>query len=70
MFIKQFISTLTTRVIHGNWKANSNYLLPCYVDNSNVACACLIDIGSGTVTSYTPLPATLELRFCGEIYLQ
>lgn len=53
-----------------NWKANSNYLLPCYVENSNVACACLINIAEGTVSSYTPLPATLELRFCAEIYLQ
>lgn len=52
-----------------NWKANSNYLLPCYVVNSNVACACVIDIEQGTVNSYTPLPATRELRFCGEIYL-
>ena len=52
-----------------NWKANSNYLLPCYVDNSNVACACLINIAEGTVNSYTPLPATTELRFCGEIYV-
>lgn len=52
-----------------NWKASSNYLLPCYVDDSNVACACVIDIATGTVNSYTPLPATLELRFCGEIYL-
>lgn len=52
-----------------NWKANSNYLLPCYVIDSNVACACVIDIEKGTVNSYTPLPATLELRFCGEIYL-
>ena len=52
-----------------NWKANSNYLLPCYVDNSNVACACMINITEGTVESYTPLPATAELRFCGEIYL-
>lgn len=52
-----------------NWKANSNYLLPCYVENSNVACACMINITEGTVNSYTPLPATRELRFCGEIYL-
>lgn len=52
-----------------NWKANSNYLLPCYAVNSNVACACVIDIEKGTVDSYTPLPATAELRFCGEIYL-
>lgn len=52
-----------------NWKANSNYLLPCYVIDSNVACACMIDNNKGTVNSYTPLPATLELRFCGEIYL-
>ena len=52
-----------------NWKANSNYLLPCYVDGSNVACACMINITEGTVESYTPLPATVELRFCGEIYL-
>ena len=52
-----------------NWTANSNYLLPCYADNSNVACACLINIAEGTVNSYTPLPATTELRFCGEIYL-
>ena len=52
-----------------NWTANSNYLLPCYVDDSNVACACMIDITTGTVNSYTPLPATAELRFCGEIYL-
>lgn len=52
-----------------NWKANSNYLIPCYVENSNVACACLIDITKGTVNSFTPLPATRELRFCGEIYL-
>ena len=52
-----------------NWKANSNYLIPCYVVNSNVACACVIDIEKGTVNSYTPLPATSELRFCGEIYL-
>ena len=52
-----------------NWIANSNYLLPCYADNSNVACACLINIAEGTVNSYTPLPATTELRFCGEIYV-
>lgn len=52
-----------------NWKVNSNYLLPCYVENSNVACACVINIAEGTVNSYTPLPATRELRFCGEIYL-
>lgn len=52
-----------------NWKANSNYLLPCYVENSNVACACIIYIEEGTVNTYTPLPATSELRFCGEIYL-
>ena len=52
-----------------NWKANSNYLLPCYVDNSNIACACKVDLTEGTVYAYTPLPATLELRFCGEIYL-
>ena len=52
-----------------NWTANSNYLLPCYVENSNAACACVIDIATGTVNSYTPLPATAELRFCGEIYL-
>ena len=52
-----------------NWKASSNYLLPCYVDNSNVACACKIDLTEGTVYAYTPLPATIELRFCGEIYL-
>lgn len=52
-----------------NWKANSNYLIPCYVEDSNVACACMIDITKGTVNSYTPLPATRELRFCGEIYL-
>ena len=52
-----------------NWKADSNYLLPCYADNSNVACACIIDIADRTVKSYTPLPATTELRFCGEIYL-
>ena len=52
-----------------NWKANSNYLLPCYVENSNVACACAINIAEGTVNSYTPLPATREVRFCGEIYL-
>lgn len=52
-----------------NWTANSNYLLPCYVENTNVACACVIDIATGTVNSYTPLPATAELRFCGEIYL-
>ena len=53
-----------------DWKVNSNYLLPCYVIDSNVACACVIDIGKGTVNSYTPLPATSELRFCGEIYLR
>ena len=52
-----------------NWKADSNYLLPCYADNSNVACACLINLKEGTVESYTPLPATSELKFCGEIYL-
>ena len=52
-----------------DWKANSNYLLPCYVDNSNVACACKVDLVEGTVYAYTPLPSTLELRFCGEIYL-
>ena len=52
-----------------NWKVNSNYLLPCYVEDSNVACACKINISDGTVNSYTPLPATAELRFCGEIYL-
>ena len=56
-------------ILPNNWKANSNYLLPCYVENSNVACACVIDIEQGTVNSYTPLPATGELRFCGEIYL-
>ena len=52
-----------------NWEANSNYLLPCYVIDSNVAYACMIDIAKGIVNSYTPLPATSELRFCGEIYL-
>ena len=52
-----------------NWKVNSNYLIPCYVENSNVACACMINIAEGTVNSYTPLPATKELRFCGEIYV-
>lgn len=64
------VSTKTSIfTLPNNWKANSNYLLPCYADNSNVACACMIDIGKGTVNSYTPLPATSELRFCGEIYL-
>ena len=64
------ISTRTTIfTLPNNWKANSNYLLPCYVADSNVACACVIDIGAGTVKSYTPLPTTGELRFCGEIYL-
>lgn len=67
------IDAVSTRTpiftLPNDWKVNSNYLLPCYVDNSNVACACVIDIETGTVKSYTPLPATLELRFCGEIYL-
>ena len=53
-----------------DWEANSNYLIPCYAENSNVACACLINIGTGTVNAYTPLPTTAELRFCGEIYLR
>lgn len=52
-----------------DWKANSNYLLPCYVYDSNIACACKIDLVTGTVYSYTPLPSGAELRFCGEIYL-
>ena len=52
------------------WKANSNYLLPCYTPNSNSAYACMIDITTSDVKSYTPLPSGGELRFCGTIYLQ
>ena len=52
-----------------DWKASSNYLLPCYVDQSNIACACMINITEGDVYAYTPIPATNELRFCGTIYL-
>ena len=52
-----------------NWKASSNYLLPCYVDKSNIACACMVNITEGDVFAYTPIPATNELRFCGTIYL-
>ena len=52
-----------------NWKASSNYLLPCYVDKSNIACACKVNIAEGDVFAYTPIPATNELRFCGTIYL-
>ena len=52
------------------WKVNSNYLLPCYVSNSNSAYACVIDIDTSDVKSYTPLPSGVELRFCGTIYLQ
>ena len=51
------------------WKTNSNYLLPCYASNSNSAYACMIDIDTSDVKSYTPLPSGGELRFCGEIYL-
>lgn len=52
------------------WKAGSNYLLPCYASNSNSAYACVIDIDTSDVKSYTPLPNGGELRFCGTIYLQ
>lgn len=52
-----------------NWKASSNYLLPCYVDQRNIACACMVNITEGDVFAYTPIPATNELRFCGTIYL-
>lgn len=52
------------------WKVNSNYLLPCYASNSNSAYACVIDIDTSDVKSYTPLPSGVELRFCGTIYLQ
>ena len=51
------------------WKTNSNYLVPCYASNSNSAYACVIDIVTSDVKSYTPLPSGVELRFCGTIYL-
>lgn len=51
------------------WKVDSNYLLPCYLLNSNSAYACIIDLGSSDVNSYTPLPSGGELRFCAEIYI-
>lgn len=51
------------------WKASSNYLLPCYTPNSNSAYACMIDISTSDVKSYTPLPSGVELRFCADIYL-
>ena len=52
------------------WKTDSNYLLPCYTPNSNSAYACMIDISTSDVKSYTPLSSGVELRFCGTIYLQ
>ena len=55
------------------WKVNSNYLLPCYASNSNSAYACIIDVNTSDVKSYTPLPSCGEsggeLRFCAEIYV-
>ena len=51
------------------WKVNSNYLLPCYASNSNSAYACIINITTSDVKSYTPLPSGGELRFCAEIYV-
>lgn len=51
------------------WKVDSNYLLPCYTPNSNSAYACMIDISTSDVKSYTPLPSGMELRFCADIYL-
>ena len=51
------------------WKVNSNYLLPCYASNSNSAYACIIDITTSDVKSYTPLPSGGELRFCAEFYI-
>ena len=53
---------------HG-WQADSNYLLPCYVSNSNSAYACVIDIVTSDVKSHTPLPSGVELRFCATIYV-
>lgn len=52
------------------WKTNSHYLVPCYASNSNSAYACVINIDTSDVKSYTPLPSGGELRFCGTIYLQ
>ena len=51
------------------WKVDSNYLLPCYTPNSNSAYACMIDISTSDVKSYTPLPSGVELRFCADIYI-
>ena len=51
------------------WKVDSNYLLPCYASNSNSAYACIIDITTLDVKSYTPLPSGGELKFCAEIYV-
>ena len=51
------------------WIANSNYLLPCYIPNNNSAYACMINITTSDVKSYTPLPSGVELRFCADIYL-
>ena len=66
------VPTQNTKIftLPNGWKVNSNYLLPCYTPNSNSAYACMIDISTSDVNSYTPLPSGVELRFCAEIYLQ
>ena len=66
------VSTQGTKIftLPNGWKTDSNYLLPCYTPNSNSAYACMIDISTSDVKSYTPLPSGVELRFCAEIYIK